>query len=184
MLVALGWERRMAESVHRAGVKAQNCTPVRSGCSSMHAPDACATASDPCHFMLPLAAGLPTVLRAQTAAYLQVGTVFQPLMTYEQPPTYFSTSKVTGCFQEIVDAYGMARYREANPMPFTVVTFPFLFAVMFGDIGHGILMLLFALWMVINERKMLRQQLNEILGMMFAGAQRSACRSGHVWSPC
>ncbi|KAK9799428.1 hypothetical protein WJX73_009975 [Symbiochloris irregularis] len=98
-----------------------------------------------------------------------VGTVFQPLMTYEQPPTYFCNSMVTGCFQEIVDAYGMARYREANPMPFTVVTFPFLFAVMFGDIGHGFLMLLFAAWMLINEKKMLKQQLDEILGMMFAG---------------
>ena len=100
----------------------------------------------------------------------QVGTVFQPLMTYEQPPTYFQTGKVTGCFQEIVEAYGVGRYREANPSPFTVVTFPFLFAVMFGDMGHGILMLLFALWMVLNEKKMLKQQLNEILGMMFAGA--------------
>lgn len=45
----------------------------------------------------------------------QVTTIFQPLVTYEMPPTYFSTSKVTSCFQEIVDAYGIARYREANP---------------------------------------------------------------------
>ena len=100
--------------------------------------------------------------------------MFQPLMTYEQPPTYFCNNMVTGCFQEIVDAYGMARYREANPMPFTVVTFPFLFAVMFGDMGHGLLMLLFAAWMLINEKKMLKQQLDEILGMMFAGAQLCA----------
>lgn len=45
----------------------------------------------------------------------QVGTIFQPLATYEMPPTYFPTSKVTSCFQTIVDAYGIARYREANP---------------------------------------------------------------------
>ena len=41
--------------------------------------------------------------------WLQVGTVFQPLMTYESPPTYFRTGKVTSSFQEIVDAYGIAR---------------------------------------------------------------------------
>ena len=47
--------------------------------------------------------------------HTQVGTIFQPLVTYEMPPTYFATSKVTSCFQEIVDAYGIARYREVNP---------------------------------------------------------------------
>ena len=46
-----------------------------------------------------------------TLLSLQVGTIFQPLLTYEMPPTYFRTDKVTHAFQEIVDAYGIARYR-------------------------------------------------------------------------
>ena len=100
---------------------------------------------------------------------LQVGTVFQPLVTYESPPTYFETSKVTSSFQEIVHAYGIARYREVNPAVFTIVTFPFLFAVMFGDIGHGLLMLLFAVYLVTNEKSLGRQPLNEIFEMAFGG---------------
>jgi V-type H+-transporting ATPase subunit a len=36
----------------------------------------------------------------------------------------------------------MARYKEFNPAVFSVVTFPFLFGVMFGDIGHGLIMAL------------------------------------------
>jgi len=100
---------------------------------------------------------------------VQIGTVFQPLITYEAPPTYFETNKVTNSFQEIVHAYGIARYREVNPTVFTIVTFPFLFAVMFGDIGHGLLMLMFAVYLVVCEKTLGKQQLNEIFEMAFGG---------------
>lgn len=95
--------------------------------------------------------------------------MFQPLVTYESPPTYFETNKVTSSFQEIVHAYGIARYREVNPTVFTIVTFPFLFAVMFGDVGHGLLMLFFALYLVLSEKSLGKQQLNEIFDMAFGG---------------
>lgn len=48
------------------------------------------------------------LMAAAARANAQMGTVFQPLLTYEPPPTYFNTSKYTESFQGIVDAYGEA----------------------------------------------------------------------------
>ena len=109
------------------------------------------------------------LLAANRAASAQMGTVFQPLPTREQPPTYYATNKVTEVFQGIVEAYGVARYREVNPAMMTIVTFPFLFAVMFGDFGHGLLMLAAATYMVLNEKALKKRKLNEILQMGFDG---------------
>ncbi|ESW30758.1 hypothetical protein PHAVU_002G179900 [Phaseolus vulgaris] len=99
----------------------------------------------------------------------QVGVIFQVLHTKESPPTYFCTNKFTSSFQEIVDAYGVAKYQEANPGVYTIITFPFLFAVMFGDWGHGICLLLAALYLVINEKKFSTQKLGDIMEMAFGG---------------
>ena len=69
------------------------------------------------------------------------------------PPTYIPTNEFLYAFQEIVNIYGIPRYREINPGFFNVITFPFLFGVMFGDIGHGIIILLFSLYLIHNENK-------------------------------
>jgi V-type H+-transporting ATPase subunit a len=68
-----------------------------------------------------------------------------------------------------VESYGIARYREVNPTPFTLITFPFLFAVMFGDVGHALMMIAFALVLLALEKKMLKQQLSDTVEMIFGG---------------
>lgn len=98
-----------------------------------------------------------------------VPSIINRMETKETPPTFNRTNKVTSGFQGIVNAYGIASYREVNPAPYTIITFPFLFAVMFGDAGHGLIMLLFALWMVLKERNLAQAGGSEIWQTFFNG---------------
>jgi V-type H+-transporting ATPase subunit a len=107
--------------------------------------------------------------RATVASNATVGTIFQPLVTHEQPPTFFKMTLFTQCFHDIVQAYGVARYREINPTTFSVITFPFLFAVMFGDVGHAFILIAFAALLLWREKAMLKQKLSDIESMIFGG---------------
>ena len=75
-----------------------------------------------------------------------------------QPPTYFRTNDFSAPFQEIVNTYGVPRYREVNPGLFTIASFPFLFGVMFGDIGHGLIIFVFGLFLCFKNSEILREK--------------------------
>ncbi|KAF8061695.1 V-type ATPase, V0 complex, 116kDa subunit family [Lyophyllum atratum] len=98
-----------------------------------------------------------------------VPPILHELRTNKTPPTFIRTNKFTEGFQTIMDSYGTAAYQEVNPGLFAITTFPFLFAVMFGDIGHGFLIFCAALYMILRERRLAKQDLGEIMGQFFFG---------------
>ena len=57
----------------------------------------------------------------------------------------FKTNEFTKYFQMIVDQYAIPSYKEINPAIYTIISFPFLFGVMYGDVGHGAILLFVAM---------------------------------------
>lgn len=77
-------------------------------------------------------------------------------------PTYIPTNDFLWSFQEIVNTYGVPRYQEINPTYFNIITFPFLFGIMFGDIGHGGLLTIFGLYLCFNS-SLIKQESKSML---------------------
>nr|CDS29593.1 V type proton ATPase 116 kDa subunit a [Hymenolepis microstoma] len=103
------------------------------------------------------------------------GSSIQPILnalpTKDEPPTFHRNDKFTEAIQNIMDSYGVAKYREVNPALFSLASFPFLFAVMFGDAGHGLIMFLFALGMIIWENRLTALHIKEEIWNTFFGGR-------------
>ncbi|KII68028.1 V-type proton ATPase subunit a isoform 1 [Thelohanellus kitauei] len=98
-----------------------------------------------------------------------LAAILNTMQTPRTPPTFFRTNKFTRGFQNLVDAYGVANYKEINPSLFMVITFPFLFSVMFGDFGHAAVIFIFAVYLVVQEKALEKYKHMEMFDMLYAG---------------
>ncbi len=60
----------------------------------------------------------------------------------DSPPTSLSNSFLFRPFQRLVEFYGYPAYDGIDPTAFVAFTFAFMFGAMFGDAGHGLVLLL------------------------------------------
>lgn len=63
------------------------------------------------------------------------------------PPTKLRNAWFVRPFEFFVEMYGLPNYDETDATPFVALTFTVLFGIMFGDVGQGIVLTLFSLFM-------------------------------------
>mmetsp|Transcript_15219 Transcript_15219/g.25272 ORF Transcript_15219/g.25272 Transcript_15219/m.25272 type:complete len:886 (+) Transcript_15219:43-2700(+) len=106
--------------------------------------------------------------KAQGQLNLPNTSMIEPVMEiWPTPPTHFRTNKFTDAYQEFVNTYGIPRYREINPALFTAATFPFLFGVMYGDVGHGSCLVIGASYLILTEKRAEERGLDEMMKGMY-----------------
>lgn len=66
---------------------------------------------------------------------------------YTQVPTLMRNNSFVRIFHDIVSLYSIPAYGEFDPSPIVAFSFCLFFGLMFGDIGHGVMLALAALWL-------------------------------------
>ncbi|HKI90834.1 MAG TPA: V-type ATPase 116kDa subunit family protein, partial [Gaiellaceae bacterium] len=72
----------------------------------------------------------------------QVGAeaVELPRPPWADPPTLYRPTRVQRPFRPLVTTYGVTPYADVDPTPFAAVSFLLMFGMMFGDVGHGLVL--------------------------------------------
>jgi len=71
----------------------------------------------------------------------------------EKTPTIMKNFFLVRPFETITRMYGTPTYSEIDPTPIIAITFPLLFGLMFGDIGHGLILIISGLLGALVLRK-------------------------------
>jgi len=75
-------------------------------------------------------------------------------------PAALRNPPLVRAFEGLVTTYGQPGYGELDPSPVLALTFPLVFGLMFGDVGHGLLLLLVGLLLASRKITALRSMSN------------------------
>jgi V/A-type H+-transporting ATPase subunit I len=93
---------------------------------------------------------IPAAAVEQTRSHLAAAgaaLVELPPPRWLEPPTLLAETAGVGRFRPLVDTYGAVRYADIDPTPFAAGAFVVMFGMMFGDVGHGLLLAALGLWL-------------------------------------
>lgn len=101
------------------------------------------------------------------------------------PPVQLKNNFFTKAFAYFTEMYGLPGYNELDPTAFVAITYTILFGIMFGDVGHGIMVALFGVFM----KKKMKNPLGSILipcgisGAVFGAVYGSVFGYEHLLDP-
>lgn len=76
----------------------------------------------------------------------------------EDPPTIIENPKWIKSFSSLVKLYGLPKYGEIDPSVFFALSYILLFGIMFGDLGHGLVLVLLGFAIYKNKIKFIKNQ--------------------------
>ena len=84
-------------------------------------------------------------------------------------PTRYNNPKIFKPFELLIDMFGTPNYREIDPTPFAAILYVLMFGAMFGDVGHGfVIMSLAAIGVFMKRFKSLRAGATILLWLGFS----------------
>jgi V/A-type H+/Na+-transporting ATPase subunit I len=87
-------------------------------------------------------------LEAALAAATRDRTVFYKVPTDEEPPTLLDNPKWVRRFEFFIRFYALPQSDEWDPTWLFALAFPLFFGFMLSDMGYGLVILCFSLWMI------------------------------------
>jgi V/A-type H+-transporting ATPase subunit I len=97
----------------------------------------------------------------------------------DQVPIALSNPGPLRAFQGLVTNYGHPSYGELDPTFLLALTFPLVFGIMFGDVGHGVLLILVG--MLLASRKIRSLRSVSDLGMVLVACGAAATVFGFLY---
>ena len=80
---------------------------------------------------------------------------------YVQAPTLLHNNFFARIFYDIVKLYSLPAYGETDPSPMVAFSFCLFFGLMFGDVGHGAMLVYGAFWL--EKRKIFSDSFSDII---------------------
>jgi len=74
----------------------------------------------------------------------------------QEAPFEFSNPPLVKVFEQLVTTYGYPKNDALDPTPLLALTFPLIFGMMFGDVGHGLLLVLLGLLLASRRLRALK----------------------------